>query len=272
MPQTQLLSVRRVSRLGDQAQQYALRAWHKPAMTFVLGVARTGLVNTVALTRTTGTTPPDLAGNLRLLVTAVDDVCPTSAGGHCSALPKATPVAAPPVGKLPMMLSELDLPPVAGVQRPWAGTTPRQALQNVAATTCDNSSFHGHGWKHDATRSFLIPGAHLATAFGLTQTVGRLPEARAKTFVGGVRSKLASCADRQLGTKVRRVANGPNMSAWRVRTQVSDKVTVTFDMGIVRRGGAIAQVGFVPDGSHTMTTGEFTALVRRAGERLEAMR
>ncbi len=67
-----------------------------------------------------------------------------------------------------MMLSELDLPPVAGVQRPWAGTTPRQALQNVAATTCDNSSFHGHGWKHDATRSFLIPGAHLATAFGLT--------------------------------------------------------------------------------------------------------
>jgi hypothetical protein len=170
-----------------------------------------------------------------------------------------------------MMFSELDLPPVAGVQRPWAGTTPRQALQNVAATTCDDSSFHGHGWKHDATRSFLIPGTHLATAFGLTQTVGRLPEARAKTFVAGVRSKLASCGDRQLGTKVERLANGPSMSAWRVRTQVSDKVTVTFYMGIVRHGGAVAQVGFVPDGGHTMTPGQFTALVRRAGERLRAM-
>ena len=181
-------------------------------------------------------------------------------------------MAAPPTGALPMMLSELDLPPVTGVQRPWAGTTPRRALQNVAATTCDNSSFHGHGWKHDATRSFLIPGAHLATAFGLTQTVGRLPADRAKTFVGGVRSKLASCGDRQLGSKVQRVAHGPFMSVWRVRTQVSDKRTVIFDMGIVRRGGAVAQVGFVPDGSHTMTTGQFTALVRRAGERLEAMR
>jgi DNA-directed RNA polymerase specialized sigma24 family protein len=271
MPQTQLLSVRRVKGLGDEARQYALRAWHKPAMTFVLGIARTGRVNTVTLTRATGAAGPDLAGNLRLLVSAVDDVCPTSAGGRCSALPKAVPIAAPPAGKLPMMLSELDLPPVAGVQRPWAGTTPRQALQNVAATPCDDSSFHGHGWKHDATRSFLIPGAHLATAFGLTQTVGRLPEAKAKTFVGGVRSKLGSCGDRQLGTKVQRVSNGPFMSAWRVRTQVSDKVTVTFYMGIVRRGGAVAQVGFVPDGSHSMTPGQFTALVRRAGERLGVM-
>ena len=116
----------------------------------------------------------DLAGNLRLLVSAVDDLCPTSGGGRCSSLPKAVAIAAPKAGRLPMMLSEFDLPPVAGVERPWAGTTPRRAVQNVAATTCDQSSFHGHGWRHDATRSFLIPGAHLATAFGLTETVGRL--------------------------------------------------------------------------------------------------
>jgi DNA-directed RNA polymerase specialized sigma24 family protein len=271
VPQTQLLAVRRVARLGDEAQQYALRAWHDPAMTFVLGIARTGHVNTVALTRTTGSGAPDLAANLRLLVSAVDDVCPTSAGGRCSSLPKAVPMPAPPSGKLPMMLSELDLPPVAGVQRPWAGTTPREALQNVAATTCDDSRFHGHGWKHDATRSFLIPGAHLAMAFGLTQTVGRLPVDRARSFVSGVRSKLASCADRQLGTKVQRLASGPFLSVWRVRTQVSDKQTVTFYMGVVRNGGAVAQVGFVPDGAHTMTPAEFTALVHRAGERLVAM-
>ena len=272
MPQTQLLSVRRVTRLGDQAQQFALRAWHKPAMTFVLGLARTGRVTTVALTRTTDDAAPDLAGNLRLLVSAVDDVCPTSAGGPCSALPHVKPMDAPAFGRLPMMLSELDLPPVSGVQRPWAGTTPRQALQNVAATPCDHSSFHGHGWKHDATRSYLIPGAHLAAAFGLTETMGRLPESRAKTFVDGVRAELSSCAHRQLGTKVQRVGNGPTSSVWRVRTQVSDKETVTFYMGVVRRGGAVAQVGFVPDGSHTMTPAQFTALVQRAGERLAAPR
>jgi len=170
-----------------------------------------------------------------------------------------------------MMLSEFDLPPVAGVQRPWAGTTPRRAVQNVAATTCDQSSFHGHGWRHDATRSFLIPGAHLATAFGLTETVGRLPEARARTFVDGVRSRLASCSDRQMATQVQRLAGNRDLTVWRVRTQVSDKTTVTFYMGVVRNGGAVAQVGFVPDRTHTLTTAQFVALVRRASERLDAM-
>jgi hypothetical protein len=42
-------------------------------------------------------------------------------------------------------------------------------------------------------------------------------------------------------------------------------------MGVIRKGGAVAQVGFVPDGRHTMSPTEFVALVRRAGERLSAM-
>jgi len=224
-----------VTGLGDEAQQYAVRAWHRPAMTFVLGLARTGQVTTVTVTRTAGSRTPDLAGNLRLLVAAVDELCVTPGGGPCSATPKATPMAPPAAGPMPMMLSEYDLPPVTGVQRPWMGTTPRRALLNVAATTCDDSSFHGHGWTHDATRSFLVPGAHLATAFGLTETVGRLPADRARSFVDGVRAELASCSDRELGTKVERLAGGQDLSAWRVRTQVSDKKTVTFF--IVNRHG-----------------------------------
>jgi DNA-directed RNA polymerase specialized sigma24 family protein len=271
VPQMQLLSVRRVAGLGEQAEQYTLRAWPHPAATIVLGVARTGLMTTVTVSRTGDTTRPDLAANLRLLVSAVDDLCAMKGGGTCSARPKATFVPAPPAGKWPMMLSEFDLPPVTGVDRPWTGTTPRQALQNVAATGCDQSSFHGQGWSQDATRTFLVPGRHLAAAFGLTETVGRLPEARAQAFVNGVRAKLASCAGRQLGTKVQRLASGPTMTAWRVRTQVTDKQTLTFYMGITRTGGGVAQVGFVPDGSHTMTTPQFVALVGRAGERLGAL-
>jgi DNA-directed RNA polymerase specialized sigma24 family protein len=271
VPQMQLLSVRRVQGVGEQAEQYTLRAWPHPATTMVLGVARTGLITTVTVTRTADASRPDLAANLRLLTSAVDDLCTTSGGGTCSARPRATFVPAPPAGKLPMMLSEFDLPPVRGVDRPWAGTTPRRALQNVAATGCDQSSFHGGAWTHDATRTFLVPGHHLAAAFGLTETVGQLPEAKAQAFVNGVRAKLTSCPERQLGTEVQRLATGPTMTAWRVRTQVTDKQTVTFFMGITRVGGAVAQVGFVPDGSHTMTTPQFVALVRRAGERLGAM-
>jgi len=271
IPQMQLLSVRRVKGLGDEAQQFALRAWQKPAMTLVVGVARTGRITTMTLTRTAGAAPPDLASNLRMLVSAVDDLCPTTLGGRCSAGPRAVPVDAPTAGDPPMMLSELDLPPAAGVQRPWAGTTPRQAIKNLAATGCDTSRFHGPGWKHDATRTFLVPGAKLAPAFGLTETVGRLPEPRARAFVDGIRSRLASCSDRQLGTKVLRMAGDQDMTVWRVRTEVTDKQTVTFFMGVIRRGGAVAQVGFVPDGAHTLTMPQIVGVVRRAGQRLGDM-
>jgi hypothetical protein len=271
MPQTQLMSVRRVQGLGEEADQYVLRAWGAPAAMFVVGAARTGRITTLTLTRMAGTGHPDLAANLRLLVSAVDDLCPTTLGGHCSSLPKARTVPVPHAGRLPMMLSEFDLPPAAGVVKPWVGTTPKQALRNVAATGCDQSRFHGGAWKHDATRSFLVPEGRLAPAFGITETVGRLPIAKAKTFVDGVRSQLASCPHRALGTKVFRITGGRMMTAWRVRTQVADKETVTFLMGVVRSGGAVAQVGFVPDGRHTMPTAEFVALVRRAGERLNAM-
>jgi len=271
LPQMQLLAVRRVKGLGDEAEQFALRAWQQPSMTLVVGVARTGRITTMMLTRTAGAVAPHLDANLRMLVSAVDDLCPTTLGGHCSALPKASLVDAPTAGDPPMMLSAFDLPPASGVRRPWAGTTPRQAVRNLAATGCDSSRFHGGAWTHDATRTFLVPGARLAPAFGLTETVGRLPEPKARAFVDGLRSRLASCSDRELGTKVERLHGDADMTVWRVRTEVTDKKTVTFFMGVVRRGGSVAQVGFVPDGAHTMTTPQFVAVVHRAGERLGAM-
>jgi DNA-directed RNA polymerase specialized sigma24 family protein len=275
LPQMQLVTVRRVHRLGDDAQQYVLRGWKPPAATFVLGVARTGRINTVTLTRTMGTSSPDLAGNLRVLGSAVDDLCSTTLGGHCSTLPRPVTVPAPPAGALPMMLSEFDLPPAAGVTDPWVGTTPQRAIQNVAATGCDHSTFDGDfdgaPWKHAVTRSFLVPDGHLAQSFGITETVGRLPQTQAQRFVDGVRAKLTSCPHRELGTKVKRLAGGPTWTAWRVSTQLSKEQTLSFSMGIVRVGGAVAQIGFVADGTHTMSTEDFVGLVRRGGARLGAM-
>jgi hypothetical protein len=271
VPQMQLVAVRHVQGLGDDAQQYVLRSWHAPAMTFVLGVARTGQVDTVTLTRTSGTPTPDLAGNLRLLVSAVDDLCSVSVGGHCSSEPRSVTVPAPPAGSVPAMIGALDLPPASGVDEPWVGSTPTPAKVNAAATGCDRSSFQGGAWQHALTRSFLVPESHLAPSFGITETVGLLPQVQARSFVAGVSSRLTSCAHRELGTKVVHLGSGATWSAWEVRTQVSKQQTLTMDMGIVRSGGAVAQVGFVPDGSHTMSTADFTALVQRAGERLAAM-
>lgn len=274
-PRTQLVDVRRVTGLAEQAQQFVLHSWDGTESGMVLGVARTGRATTVVLTATKGSARPDVAANLRLLATAVDNLCGLGGGGSCSSGPKSLDMPVPTAGDLPMMLSEFDLPMVTGVPRAWAGTSPRRALQNLASTGCDHSSFRGRfagaAWKRAATRTFLIPRAKVSDAFGLTETVGVLPPAKAGTFVAAVRRKLATCADRELGTKVLRVADTTDLTVWRVRTEISAKQTVTFWMGIARRGGVVAQVGFVPDGRHNVSSAAFVALVHRAQDRLAAM-
>jgi hypothetical protein len=181
-------------------------------------------------------------------------------------------VPAPPTGATPTMLGTLDLPAAVGVDEPWVGSTPGPVTSNAAATVCDHStftgSFRGHPWTKALTRSFVVPDGGLAASFGITETIGRLSPAAAVSFVGDVRSKLASCPHRELGTKVVRLGGGPTWSAWRLSTQVSKQSTLAMYMGVVRAGGSVAQVGFVADGTHTIAPADFQALVRRAGERL----
>jgi hypothetical protein len=172
------------------------------------------------------------------------------------------------------MLAEVDLPPVTGVERPWVGTEPRKALQNAAATNCDNTSFRARKMRESITRTFLIPGAKLPARFGLTETIGSLPEARAKAFVAGVRKKLAVCSEKKMGTDVTRVRHladkHDDLSVWHVTTEISDEVSVSFLMGIVRHHNAVAEIGFVPAPKVTMAPGAFEALVERARVRLAA--
>jgi hypothetical protein len=129
--------------------------------------------------------------------------------------------------------------------------------------------------KRNMTRSFLIPEADLSDLFGLTETVGWLPPPRAREFVADVRRELRQCADDQPGTEVVRVADVTSkkrdLTVWHVKTEISDEESVTYLMGIVRSGGSIAQIGFVPDGKVEMAPGAFISLVERALERIPAL-
>jgi len=175
------------------------------------------------------------------------------------------------------MLSEIDLPPVSRVKRPWVGTEPRRADVNTAATGCDNTVFTGKQISNGLTRSFVIPAAKLPAAFGITETVGTLRAPRARAFVEDVRRKVGDCPDRDrgLGTDVHRLANRHSkerdLTAWRLTMELNDTRSVTYLMGIVRQGSAVGQVGFVPEPGVTMSLHDFVSLVERAGERLEAM-
>jgi hypothetical protein len=176
---------------------------------------------------------------------------------------------------VPALLSEVDLPPVVGIDRPWIGTEARVATTNLAATRCDATGFQVKKMRRSMTRSFVIPHAKLSDLFGLTETVGYLPNQRARDFVDGVRSKLAACSDKQLGTDVVRVADmsskKQDLTVWHVTTEISEHQSVTYLMGILRDHGSVAQVGFVPDRKVQMAPGAFITLVHRALERLPAL-
>ncbi len=270
----QLLSTHRVARVGDEAMLLVLRAWKQPS-TMVVGVARSGQLTTTTLSRVPGERAPDLDRSAGLLATAVDGLCRLPDAGACAGRPRHAVAPAVPVGQVPGMLGEIDLPPVTGVVRRWVGTEPRRAVTNVAATSCDRADFSAPPMTNNMTRSFLVPGAKVPDEFGLTETVGSMPAARAHAFVERVRAKLDACPDKDLGTDVSLLAEQTtrtsDLSVWHVSTEISDKSTVDFLMGIARDGTSIAQVGFVPSGRVTMASGAFPALVRRALDRLAAM-
>jgi DNA-directed RNA polymerase specialized sigma24 family protein len=270
----QLVATYQVDGVGDDATMVVLRSWDKGS-TMVAAVARTGRVTTTALVDTPGTGGPPVPRATRLFAAAVDSLCHLRDGDTCSTKPRLSPTTPLPVGQVPGMLSEIDLPPVNGVQRPWVGTEPRKAMTNVAATGCDKADFTASGISNNLTRSFLIPEAGLPDQFGLTETVGSMPAARAHAFVEEVRSRMKACPDKDLGSKVAQLANestkDTDLSVWRVTTEISDESSLQFLMGIVRHGTSVAQVGFVPTGSATMAADDFPTLVRRAQDRLPAL-
>lgn len=271
----QLLTTYGTAGIGDEAVVFELRTWADPATSVIAGVARTGSFTTTTVASTPGDAGPRPRTVARLLAAGVDRLCELPQGGTCATDPSTRRSAPVPVGAAPGMLSEVDLPPATGVRRPWVGTEPRRALDNAAATHCDDTDFTTRGMSNNLTRTFLIPKAKLPSEFGLTESVGTLPKKRAKAFVGDVRDKLARCSKKQMGTEVtrlREVRRGDReLTVWRVTTAVTDDKSINFLMGVLRHGTAVGQVGFVPVKDVTIPPEQFQALAERALDRLRQM-
>ncbi|MFS3130686.1 sigma factor-like helix-turn-helix DNA-binding protein [Nocardioides sp. Bht2] len=273
-PRVQLLSTHELDGVGEEAMVLAMRAWQAPATTHLIAVSRTGSLLTSTTLTSTGPVKVKLGPVVSLISDAVTKLCTNKAGGTCVTDPVLRKVVPPPAEKARGMLQEIDLPPVTGVDLPWVGTKPTKATTNVAATRCDNTSFKGKQFASTRTRSFVVPGADLATSFGITETFGRLSSVKnARKMVEQVRAKMAKCEKDDLTTDVtrtvQRTTKKTELTIWRVDTEVSDKRTVTYLMAIMRRDDVVAQVGFIPDGSRNLPKGGFDALSVRALERLD---
>jgi len=273
-PRMQLMGTLRVDRVGDQAGLFVLRSWNAPASTLVVGIARTGRVTTTTLSRRTGVGAVDRSAAAALLAAATNALCGAPGTATCSGPPKLTEVAPFPVGEAAGMLTEVDLPPVSGVARPWVGTQIRKATVNYAASGCARADFGLAAISNQLTRTFVIPNAALPAEFGITETVGTLPPEQARAWVASVRRRIDVCVE-ELGTKVDRVAHrvGPRqeITVWHLTTELSDVRSVRYLMAVLRNGTAISQLGFIPARSVSMAPGAFIGVAERALARLDRM-
>jgi DNA-directed RNA polymerase specialized sigma24 family protein len=274
-PRIQLLDAYVVHGVGDQAQVLRMRIPDAQPRSFLVGIARTGALTTSAVLETQTPAPADAQLMVGALTTSVQDLCASKVAGTCVTTVSAEPSLPPPSGETAGMLAIADLPAVADVDQPWAGTDPAPATMNLAATTCDKTDFARSGAQTPVTRTYLIPDAGLPDRFGLTETLGEFSTANdAAAFVQRIAGRMRSCPDRELASKVTRAvvqlkSPADGYALWRLENQVNQQEDVVpFWMGVVRVGRYVAQVNLTPVGKYDVDATTFQALVVRARDRL----
>jgi DNA-directed RNA polymerase specialized sigma24 family protein len=269
----QLLTSLRLKGTGDDGRLLVLRSWKDPVTTYTIGVARTGSIITSTVRKVRSSETPSLEPMLSLMGTAVWSICDHPAAGTCSTRPASTPVPPPPGADGHGLVQVVDLPPAPRVNRPWVATEPQTAKLNTAATRCDKADFFDKSIPYSTTRSFLVPGAGLPSAFGLTETLGSFRNAKAAdAFVSTVRGRMDGCEDKDMATTVttrlERSTKSEDLNIWSVTTEISDDKKVTYLMAIGRRDDVAVQLGFVPVPGHTLSNADFTALAERGLDRI----
>jgi DNA-directed RNA polymerase specialized sigma24 family protein len=273
-PRVQLISTQSVRGVGDEAMIFALRSWRSPVTTYSVGIARTGRVTTTTFGKLPGDGSAAMGPMSFVLSASINRLCGEPGTGTCAGSPKIRQIPPLPVGEVPAMLAEIDLPQVKGVGFGWSGTPPKKALLNDAKTGCDDTRFDKAPMKNNFTRTFLVDKrAKLDPLFGITETIGTLPSSRAaKKFVSGIRGRMSKCEDDVLSIEVTAGLDKPGakqeLAVWSLETELKNGKIVGSMMGIIRKGRAIAQVGFYSAPRASLTKADFEALVKRALDRL----
>jgi DNA-directed RNA polymerase specialized sigma24 family protein len=271
----QLLNAYRVRGLGEEAQMLKLRIPNAVRRTYVVGLVRTGSLTVSTVSETLGGSPVPVQRAVATLTDAVRNVCSSDVSGQCPTAVRAAPVLPPPSGETPGTLAAADLPVIGRVNRPWVGTRPVPAKPNIAATTCDKADFIRAGAPRAATRTFLIPEARLPRRFGIAETVGSFASpAKAHALLRDITTAMARCEKKDLGAELSRQVvqprgyRGSEYAMWRLDSEINDKSSVGFWMGVARVGRYVAQVNFTPVTGNDVDEDTFQSLISRARDRL----
>lgn len=286
----QLISAAKLTGVGNQAWLLRITVANKPASTYQVVVARSGMIiSTLVLSapasKAASVASPAQMAELSHLMT--QKLCQASAAEKCQPIAKAGLISAvPPLptneNRLPNkgMLIASDLPLLPNIARPWYAYAPVSSGNSLAAVlmavrtlTCNTKAFIGVPTK---ARSFLILGAGLPQNFGITETVGAYPTASAASIAAQQISKqLSSCHKRQIGTQVdqqhtvAQSGSTPAVTTWHEMTQINAKsAEVAIWVGLTQYGRSVALVSFFPTKSADTTSAAFAVVVQRAAQRL----
>lgn len=274
--QVQLLRAYAVDGVGDRATVLTLHAWKRPVASYTVAVAQVGQVVTSMVIKLPGQEQPKPGHVVRTIASAASMVCERTGSDSCTGKPSYAASAPPPSGREKGILSSVDLPPVGRLGIPWIGTSPQGGADNDAATTCDRANFAKEGAVRTRTRTFVIPKSRLPKEFGLIETYGVFPSAKAAgRFLEDIRDNVAGCEDRDLATEVVDADSvNPDdleVTTWDLETEVDADNTIRFRTGFVRAGRSVAQLTFTPAEGADMGSDEFRSLVVRAGQRLREL-
>ena len=180
-----------------------LRSHRSPERTFTVGFSHSGTVTSTLVHEVDGASGPDIDDFALTLSDSVKQVCKES-GGRCTDDIEVVATDPPRTSEAPEFLGIVDLPPIADIDKVWAGVKPFRPEVNPAATQCDSANFRAKSVRSTQSRIFVIPEAReLPKAFGVAETVGRFgSDDDAKAFVKAIEKRVAGCQDDNLSAKV----------------------------------------------------------------------
>ncbi|TXL57268.1 SigE family RNA polymerase sigma factor [Aeromicrobium terrae] len=275
-PRVQLVGSYVVKRPFGDFRILRLRSYRSPERTFTVGFSHSGTVASTVVHEVDGATGPEIETFAQTLNDSVARVCKES-GGRCSDDIEVLSANPPRTSEAPQFLGIVDLPPIADIDKVWAGVDSPERGINPAATQCDRASFKSKDVRRSQSRVFVIPEAReLPQEFGVAETVGQFRSVTtAKKFVAKITDRVKKCEDDSLSARVDQkmsVTSGEAKgTVWRVGLEVTKKSRIYYRVALVRRGADVAQVTFTPAGSYDISQKVFSTLAARAGQRLVYM-
>ena len=272
-PRTQLVASYTVKRPFGDFQILSLRSNRSPERTFTVGFSHSGTITSTLVHEVDGAEGPSIESFAKTLDASVAKVCKDS-GGECSDALEVLPSDPPPTTEAPSFLGIVDLPPIAAIDKVWAGTE-FPAQTNPAATQCDKATYTSKSVTEAGSRVYVLYQAtELPPEFGVAETAARFSSVdKAKAFVKKVSGRIDGCSDDILSASVdqKRKVSVPDASGtvWRVGFEVDGGQKVYYRTAIVRRGADVAQVTFTPAGEYDISQDAFKAIAERAATRLK---